>query len=99
MNFDALVGVLCHMGCMVDRLLGKSSVGNFHGKKHFISENQYFFNIAADCCKILQEQFSVAVPDDEICNIMTFFAPENRENNDSAHRVSAEAGTQNATNL
>ena len=99
LNFDALVGVLCHMGCMVDRLLGKSSVGNFHGKKHFISENQYFFNIAADCCKILQEQFSVAVPDDEICNIMTFFAPENRENNDSAHRVSAEAGTQNATNL
>lgn len=98
LNFDALVGVLCHMGCMVDRMLGKSSVVDFPNKKHFIGKNRYFFDIIADCCKILQEKFSIVIPDDEICYIITFFAPENRESKDSTLCMSAEAGTQNATN-
>ena len=79
LSSDVLVGVLCHMGCMVGRLLGKSSVGNFPDKVRFIEKNRSFFDSVKKACGNLQKEFSVTVPDDEICYIMTFFAPKNCE--------------------
>ena len=96
LDSDVLVGVLCHMGCMIDRLLGKASVGEFHDKEQFMAKNQAFFHLVKNSCDILEKKLSIIVPDDEICNIVTFFTSENQntENSDS-HKYTA-IGMENA---
>lgn len=98
LDSDVLVGVLCHMGCMVDRLLSKTRVGEFPGKELFVRENRRFFDLIRDSCKTLQEQFSILIPDDEICYLVTFFLPENRKKGGHVSNKFA-AGTENATDI
>jgi transcriptional regulatory protein LevR len=80
---DVLIGVFCHMGCMIDRLLGKRSVTEFPRKETFIKENLTLFSMIKTACEPLQNTFCVSIPDDEICCIATFFAPENCKINSS----------------
>ena len=74
---DVMIGVFCHIGCMVDRLLGKQAVTEFPKKEHFMKENQSLLSIVRVACEPLQNDFFVSIPDDEICYIATFFTPEN----------------------
>lgn len=76
---DVLIGVLCHMGCMVDRLLDGRSVGSFPGKTEYAAKNSVLFKAVKEFCSPLEKEFSISVPDDEICHIMTFFIQENCE--------------------
>lgn len=74
---DVTVGVLCHLGCMVDRLLqGQTSV-SFPDKSSYIAENRPLFEIIKGSCSIFQKEFSVKIPEDEMCHIITFFSLEN----------------------
>lgn len=78
---DVLVGVFCHLGCMVDRLLGKQSVTEFPHKESFMQENQSLLSVVRTACEPLQAAFSISIPDDEICYTATFFTSENCEIN------------------
>ncbi|AZS14305.1 sigma 54-interacting transcriptional regulator [Paenibacillus lutimineralis] len=77
---DVLVGVLCHLGCMLDRLIGSQPISKFPQRETYIQQNKAFFYLVKKACDSLNSKFSIVVPDDEICNIMRFFAPENCEN-------------------
>jgi transcriptional regulatory protein LevR/transcriptional regulator with AAA-type ATPase domain len=76
---DAMIGVLCHMGCMIDRLLGQETIAPFPQKEDYIKKRRSFFQRVKNACLSLQQEFSITIPDDEICHIMNFFAPENCE--------------------
>lgn len=84
LKLDVMIGVFCHMGCMVDRLLGKKSVTQFPEKEKFIEENRALVSIIKSACESLQSAFSISIPDDEICYITTFFSSENCKTGKSA---------------
>lgn len=76
---DVRVGVFCHLGCMVDRLIEKLPVGKFPDKEKYIRQNNDLFCLIKKSCRVFEKDFNTYVPDDEICYIANFFAPENCE--------------------
>ncbi|XOQ47862.1 MAG: Nitric oxide reductase transcription regulator NorR2 [Eubacteriales bacterium] len=74
---DVLVGVFCHIACMVDRILGKSPLSEFPDKQAYIEKNSGLFQIVRSSCGILENKFEIRIPNDEICYISSFFMPEN----------------------
>ncbi len=92
---DVMVGVLCHMSCMVDRLIENEPVGKFPNKRAFIKQNLKFYNLVKNCCVAMQNYFSITIPDDEICYIITFFVSGNCAIEDLTEM--RETGTENAT--
>lgn len=74
---DVLIGVFCHIGCMIDRLKGNVPVSRFPGKECFISGHEKRIRIVKKSCTDLEEKCGVVIPDDELCYIASFFIPEN----------------------
>jgi len=74
---DVLVGVFCHIGCMMDRIIGKCSIGEFPDKEDYIVKNRELFDVVNSSCSTLRETYMICIPDDEICYITSFFAPKN----------------------
>ncbi|TQI68101.1 transcriptional regulatory protein LevR [Clostridium sp. KNHs216] len=74
---DSLIGVLCHIGCLIDRLIGKIAIEEFPGRDAYIKNNREIFEMIKTSCGRLEQKFKVRIPDDEICYIASFFAAEN----------------------
>ena len=74
---DVLIGVFCHVGCMIDRIMGKSPLNEFTDKESYIEKNKMLFNVVKSCCDIFENKFGISIPDGEICYIASFFILEN----------------------
>jgi transcriptional regulatory protein LevR/transcriptional regulator with AAA-type ATPase domain len=74
---NVLIGVSCHIGCMIDRLKGKGKINEYPQRTRYIQENSEMISIIKDECKILNKKFDIQISDDEICYISTFFNPDN----------------------
>jgi len=75
---DVLIGVSCHVGCMLDRIKeDSSSVIEFPGKESFKLNNPGLVQIVETSCKRLEEEFDVRISDDEYYYIASFFVPDN----------------------
>jgi transcriptional regulator with AAA-type ATPase domain/transcriptional regulatory protein LevR len=70
-------GIFCHIACMLDRLKSDIPTPTFTDMDTFVDENQTLFNIVRAEATALESKFDVAIPDDEICRIVSFFHPEN----------------------
>ena len=74
---DTLIGVLCHIGCLIDRLIGNIAVEKFPDREAYISNNRKVFETIKTACSSLEQKFKVLIPDDEICYIASFFSTGN----------------------
>ena len=71
---DTLIGVLCHIGCLIDRLIGNIAVEKFPDKDAYIRKNSKMYETIKTSCSRLEQKFKVLIPDDEICYIASFFS-------------------------
>ncbi len=74
---DVKIGLFCHMGCMVDRLLSNSGINEFPDRENYIKDKSDLLNVIRESCAILERSFNILIPEDEICYISTFFTYEN----------------------
>lgn len=72
-NTNALIGIALHMACMIDRVKGGGTIEKYMDKERYISENLELYKIVKKACGILEEKYGIAISDDEICYLMSFF--------------------------
>jgi transcriptional regulatory protein LevR/transcriptional regulator with AAA-type ATPase domain len=77
LNNNVLIGVSCHIGCMIDRLKGHGTITEYPQRIQYIQNNNEIIGIIRDESRLLNEKFEIQIPDDEVCYISTFFNPEN----------------------
>lgn len=73
---EMVVGIFCHLGCMLDRLKAGAEVDPFP-KRNIIEQKypQILQNIRAEC-DLLGAQYNIIIPDDEAYYITAFFMKE-----------------------
>ena len=74
---DVLIGVFCHIGCMIDRMIENSQVVEFPDKDAYIRSNSKLCDIVKASCAELEQKFKIVIPDDEICYITSYFTAGN----------------------
>ena len=82
LTLDVKIGLFCHMGCMVDRLISKNEINKFPDKRNYMANNPDILNTVRKSCVLLEKSFNILIPDDEICYISTFFTYDNCVHND-----------------
>lgn len=70
---DVLIGVVLHIGCMIDRIKGNGEQVEYINKIQYISYNQELYMCIKNSVKFLNEKYDIDITDDEICYIMNFF--------------------------
>jgi transcriptional regulator with AAA-type ATPase domain/transcriptional regulatory protein LevR len=73
---DMLIGVFCHLGCMVDRLKRGEGVKAFPGRQALTDRYPIQVEIIRRECGRLAELCGVEIPPDEICYMTAFFMKE-----------------------
>jgi transcriptional regulatory protein LevR len=73
---EMLVGVFCHIGCMLDRLKHGESVGIFPDKQALLEKYPNEIRLIEQECRHLSELYRVEIPQDEVCYILVFFTKE-----------------------
>ena len=74
---NVLIGIFCHVACMIERLRKGSAVYSFENKEEFIAGRKQLYGIIRESAESIETQFSVSIPDDEICYLASFFHPDN----------------------
>lgn len=74
---DVLIGAFCHIGCMVDRIIGNAAVDKFPDKDSYIKNNKQLFHTVKTSLTLLEQTFKFQIPDDELCYIASFFVAKN----------------------
>ncbi|MBN2910303.1 sigma 54-interacting transcriptional regulator [Polycladomyces sp. WAk] len=70
-----LIGVVLHASCMLDRLVSGDTSVAFENKESFIRENHALYRTVRDVLKEWEDAYHIQLTDDEICYMMSFFAP------------------------
>ncbi len=70
---DELIGIVLHIGCMVDRLKGEGGIVEYKNKDNYLKNNQELYLCIKNSVKLLDKKYGITIPDDEICFIMNFF--------------------------
>jgi transcriptional regulator with AAA-type ATPase domain/transcriptional regulatory protein LevR len=73
---EMLIGVFCHIGCMLDRLKHGESAGVFPGKQALLEKYPGESKLVKQECERLAGLFNVIIPLDEVCYILVFFTQE-----------------------
>jgi transcriptional regulatory protein LevR len=73
---EMLVGVFCHIGCMLDRLKHGESVGIFPDKRTLLEKYPNETKLIEQECRHLSELYGVHIPQDEVCYVLAFFTKE-----------------------
>lgn len=74
---SVLVGVVMHLGCMVDRIKSGGNIPEFKNKQRFITENLMLYTFVKNECAALDKKYQIEITDDEICHLMVFLDPKN----------------------
>jgi transcriptional regulatory protein LevR len=70
-----LIGVVLHASCMLDRMVSGDTSVAFQNKESFIRENRALYRTVRDVLKEWENTYHIQLTDDEICYMMSFFAP------------------------
>lgn len=71
---NTLIGLVMHIACMLEQLVnGKQSQITFLDKDHYIQKHEDEFKIIKNEMNRFEKNFSITIPDDEICYILKFF--------------------------
>lgn len=76
-NNNIFIGITLHMACMVDRIIENEPLEEFNNKDKFINENKELYKNVKNACTPINTKYSIIIPDEEICRIMTFFKENN----------------------
>lgn len=68
-----LIGVVLHMGSMIDRLKVGGAIIEFESKEDFIEKNYDVYNAIKNNCKFFDDKYKISISEDEICYIMCYF--------------------------
>lgn len=74
---DALIGVICHIGYMLNRLKGGGQTDTFPGRDEHMQENNVLIAVIKNECNALNEKYELEISEDEICHISIFFNQDN----------------------
>lgn len=66
LNNDYLMDLILHIGCMMDRCI-RGQFAIFDNKENFIHIFSDDFNSVKSAFEIIEQDFDMAIPDDEIC--------------------------------
>lgn len=70
MDISEIIGLVFHLSCALDRLAVGELASSFTEKAEFIRENRVLYKAVRDETLIIEQEFSVLFPDDEICHLM-----------------------------
>lgn len=70
---DVIIGIVLHIGCMIDRLKGSGVLVEYEKKGQFIKNNQELYRCIKSSMDFLDKKYEINITDDEICFIMNFF--------------------------
>lgn len=73
---DELIGIVLHIGCMVDRLKGDGRIVEYKNKDNYIKNNHELYLCVRNSVRLMDKKYNISIPDDEICLIMNFFKPD-----------------------
>jgi transcriptional regulatory protein LevR len=85
LDTDMLIGVVFHIGCMIDRLKENIKPAAFEGRDEYISGNLKLYEIINYSMQMLNKKYGIDITKDEICYIMNFFDTRNFENNSCSY--------------
>ncbi len=71
LSLDAEAGLLVHLACLVDRMIGKQKGATNPRKSMILSKYEVEFRKLLKIMKELEKAFRIIVTDDEIANILT----------------------------
>ncbi|WOC32461.1 MULTISPECIES: sigma 54-interacting transcriptional regulator [Caproicibacterium] len=74
---DVKIGLYCHMGCMVDRLLSNGTLRAFPGKEAYRNQNEALLHQIKEACVPLTSAFQISISEDEFCYLSKFFTEPN----------------------
>lgn len=83
---DMLIGVVFHIGCMIDRLKEDIKPASYEGRDEYISYNQQLYDIISNSLEPLNKKYGIDITRDEICYIMNFFDIRNFDDNFSSYQ-------------
>ena len=72
LNNNIFIGITLHIACMIDRIMDNQPGDEFENKETYIKENMELYKAVKNACTPLNTKYSIIIPDDEICRIMTF---------------------------
>lgn len=73
LNMETFIPIALHIGCMMDRVLGKEKVVRFKDSDEFIKENNYTYRIIVEQLSYVEEKYGFKISVDEYCYITEFF--------------------------
>ena len=73
MEVDKSIGIVLHIGCMLDRLKKENVIVKYPHKEEFMEVNQKLFHSVKKALVPLMEKYDVNINEDEICFITNFF--------------------------
>ncbi len=76
-NNSIFIGITLHMACMIDKIMDNEEIEEFHHKDMFIEKNKELYKSVKNACTPINTKYSIIIPDDELCRIMTFFKENN----------------------
>jgi transcriptional regulator with AAA-type ATPase domain/transcriptional regulatory protein LevR len=75
-DMEILIGVFCHICCMLDRLKQGGKIGDFPDIQGWMQKYPREITLIRQECDVLANAIGVAIPLDEVCYILTFFKKE-----------------------
>lgn len=76
LNNNMLIGVFCHMACMLDRLKRGEKAGEFTKKESLMKNHEREVKLISHECFELGKKYNVEIPMDEIYYLAAFFTEE-----------------------
>jgi transcriptional regulatory protein LevR/transcriptional regulator with AAA-type ATPase domain len=70
---DKSIGIILHIGCMLDRLKEENVLVKYPHKQEFIRVNQKLFDAVKKALEFLMKKYNVIINEDEVCFITNFF--------------------------
>jgi len=71
LSLDTEAGLLIHISCLIDRLIGKEPTAGNPKKKLILTKYEKEFKVLLKIVKPLEKTFHIIINDDEIANILT----------------------------
>jgi len=72
-DVEKSIGIVLHIGCMLDRAVKEDVIIKYYGKEEFIKMNKKLFDFVKISLAFLMQKYNVHINDDEICYITNFF--------------------------
>ena len=77
LNIKVVFGSIFHISCLIDRLISGAALEPFPEKTSFQTLYQQEYQTLQQLVKPLEEKYSILIPEDEICYLLSLFIHHN----------------------